>query len=364
MLFALSQKAFFILMLLISEVYVSECRLRRYVDLLPQCLQKSTKLFSNHNFRKAQNELATIPGISIWKQSASSAVPWAGTFYNTDWGANLYNISGKPIVYAVVFKVNSENIHNSLATNDYMHQTDPIDLRTDWKKHVIRYRSSSLHELKDKLLKTHYQSKDVSEENLKLQTFTFIRDPLEHFISGLVEAYFRGLGYGPHPQLNGQKKLNEFKKEVLNHQVDMNLTKVLVNGLIFGQDVSFIKQKLKQWKHFYPQFFSVRKWQPKYIGYLDNFEHDWIRMQSELNVNMEYVNEMSHLTQGSGDIFGFKKMLQQLFAEDPKYMRAMCHLLIRDYICLGFELPAPCVDMYDTYDVDFNAILASNAYNE
>jgi hypothetical protein len=62
-------------------------------------------------------------------------------------------------------------------------------------------------------------------------------------------------------------------------------------------------------------------------------------------------------------MFGFKAQLKQLFNEEPRYMRAMCHLLIRDYICLGFELPVSCADMYDVYEVDFTALLASNSYN-
>lgn len=333
-----------------------EGRLRSYEDLLPQCMQKSTKIFSSNNFRKAQEELKNSLDVKSRNQDQAPApVPWAGAFYNTDWGCNLYNISGNPIAYSVVFKVNSENIHNSLATLDYQHQIDPIDLRTDWKKHVSRFRSTSIHDIQEKV-STRYNAKSV------LQTFTFIRDPLDHFISGLLESYFRGLGYGPHPQLKGKETMDEFKKAVSRNQVDMNMTKTIIHGIIFGRDSDFLHSKLKQWKHFYPQFFSIRKWQPKFIGYLDNFDEDWIRMQSKLNVNVEYTGKMTHLTQA--DIFGFKKSLKELFGGDPAYTRAMCHLLIRDYICLGFELPVPCVDMYDMYEVDFNALLASNTYNE
>ena len=337
---------------LIVHFLWSEGHLRTYGDLLPQCLEKSTKLFSNNNFRKAQEELASPTRV---QSKEAGLVPWAGVFYNTDWGANLYNVSGHPIAYTVVFKVNSENIHNSLATHDYQHQVNPIDLRVDWKEHVKRYRSVSLHELKEKQTTIH-------GTDSALQMFTFVRDPLDHFISGLVESYFRGLGFGPHPQLMGDKHMEDFTKAVAKNQVGMNMTKNIVDSLIFGQKQSYLKHKLRQWKHFYPQFFAIRKWQPTYIGYLDNFDEDWAGMQSKLNVNIKYTSDMSHITQG--DVFGFKKMLKQLFNEEPKYMRAMCHLLIRDYICLGFDLPGVCADMYDTYGVDFNAILASNSYNE
>lgn len=331
---------------------LSEGRLRTYEDLLPQCLEKSTKFFSTNNFRKAQEEIA-LPSKSGSKKIAP--VPWAGVFYNTDWGANLYNISGVPVSYNVVFKVNSENIHNSLATHDYQHQVNPIDLRLDWKEHVKRYRSLSLHELRGKQVTAH-------GSDSVLQSFTFVREPLDHFISGLIESYFRGLGFGPHPQLKGGKRMEAFTKAVSNNQVDMNMTINIVNSLIYGQKHAYLKHILKQWKHFYPQFFAIRKWQPKFIGYLDEFDDDWARMQSKLKVNIKYTSDMSHITQG--DVFGLKKNLKQLFRDNAKYMRAMCHLLIRDYICLGFDLPEVCRDMYDKYGVDFNAMLISNSYNE
>lgn len=335
---------------IISFLSVTEGRLRSYEDLLPQCLQKSTKIFSSNNFRKAQEEIEVI---NKPRQEHSERVPWAGTFYNTDWGANLYNISGMPIAYAVVFKVNSENIHNSLSAHDYQHQIQPIDLRTDWKEHVKRYRSTSLHDLKGKQTTAHgHQS--------VLQMFTFVRDPLEHFISGLVESHFRGMGFGAHPQLKGKAVMDKFMDVVAKNQVDMNFTKTILDSFIFGHNSKQLKEKIKQWKHFYPQFFAIRKWQPKFVGYLDNFEEDWTRMQSKLNVDIKYTSDMSHVTQG--DVFGFKKLLQQLFRDDPRYLRALCHLLIRDYICLGFELPVPCADMYDTYEVDFAALLVSNSY--
>ena len=337
---------------LFGLICLSEGRLRTYGDLLPQCQEKSTKFLSTNNFRKAQEEIA----LSVNQGSKQSApVPWAGVFYNTDWGANLYNISGVAVSYNVVFKVNSENIHNSLASHDYQHQLDPIDLRLDWKKHVKRYKSASLHELRAKQVAVH-------GPNSLLRSFTFVREPLEHFISGLVESYFRGLGFGPHPQLKGEKHMESFAKAVTANQVDMNMTIHIVNNLIYGQNHLFLKNNLKQWKHFYPQFFAIRKWQPEFVGYLDEFDEDWARMQSKLNVNIKYSSDMSHITQG--DVFGFKKTLKRLFQEDHRYMRAMCHLLIRDYICLGFDLPVACADMYDTYGVDFNAMLASNSYNE
>ena len=66
-------------------------------------------------------------------------------------------------------------------------------------------------------------------------------------------------------------------------------------------------------------------------------------MQHKLQVKVEYQNVHSHLTQD--DIFGLKHSLKTLFVENPSYLRAICHLLIRDYICLGYEFPGPCADM-------------------
>ena len=343
---------FLYLLFFIGSVSFCEARLRSFDDVLPQCSQKSTKIFSSNNFRKAQEEL--LAGKKV-NQMKVQPVPWADKFYNTDWGTNLYNISDTPVAYTLVFKVNSENIHDSLTVVDYPNNLNPIDFRTNWTEHLKRYRSTSLHGLQQK-------QKKLFGDKRKLKSFAFVREPLDHFVSGLVESRFRGLGFGPHPELSTKTHTAKFKKAVADNQMNMSMTKLIVDSFIFGQRHSFLRQTLKQWRHFYPQYFAIRKWQPQFIGYLDNFDEDWERMQQTLNIKVNYIGEMSHMSQY--DTLSFKKLLKKLFAEDVRYLRAMCHLLIRDYICFGFELPVDCADLYDTYGVDFTAILATNAYNE
>ena len=330
----------------VGRVSLCEARLRSFDDIPPQCVDNSSLLFSTDNFRKAQEEL--FPGKKTSGQQQVHPVPWAEKFYNMDWGSNLYNISHTPVAYTVIFKVNSENIHNSLAAVDYPNNLNPIDFQTNWIKHVKRYRSKSLLELQKK-------QKRIFGDKSILKSFAFVREPLDHFVSGMVESRFRGLGFGPHPELLGKTNFTKFSKAIAENQMNMNMTKLIVDSFILGERHSFLKHRLLDWKHFYPQYFALKKWQPLFIGYLDNFNEDWDRMQQSLHINVKYSGEMSHMSQN--DTLGFKKLLKRLFAEDVRYLRAMCHLLIRDYVCLGLELPASCSDIYHTYGVDRNVSL-------
>ena len=329
----------------VGRVSLCEARLRSFDDIPPQCVDNSSLLFSTDNFRKAQEEL--FRGKKTSGKQQIHPVPWAEQFYNTDWGTNLYNISHTPVAYTVIFKVNSENIHNSLAAVDYPNNTSPPK---NWAQHQQRYSSTSLQGLKEKLVRLR------SDQN-EIKSFAFVREPLDHFVSGMVESRFRGLGFKGHPDKSGKAYTIEFKKAVADNQMNMSMTKLIVDNFILGQGFSFLKHHLINWKHFYSQYFAIRKWQPQFIGYLDNFDEDWVRMQQILNIKVKYFGENAHMTHN--DMLGFRKLLKRLFAEDVRYLRAMCHLLIRDYICFGFKLPADCADINETYMGDMNATLPS-----
>ena len=189
----------------VGRVSLCEARLRSFDDIPPQCVDDSSLLFSTDNFRKAQEEL--FPGKKTSGKQQVHPVPWAEKFYNTDWGTNLYNISHTPVAYTVIFKVNSENIHNSLAAVDYPNNLNPIDFRLNWTEHQKRQSSSSRLGLEQK-------RKRLFGDKSKLKSFAFVREPLDHFVSGMVESRFRGLGFGPHPELLGNTHTDNFKKAV------------------------------------------------------------------------------------------------------------------------------------------------------
>ena len=93
--------------------------LRSFDDIPPQCVDDSSLLFSTDNFRKAQEEL--FPGKEDLRVS-SRFIQCHGQreFLQHGLGDRIYTTSATPLVaYTVIFKVNSENIHNSLAAIDY-----------------------------------------------------------------------------------------------------------------------------------------------------------------------------------------------------------------------------------------------------
>jgi hypothetical protein len=95
-------------------------------------------------------------------------------------------INDTAIAYAYVFKGNSENIHHSFARLDdkYVY---------NWPQHLKVYNSWTLERIKKKSLER-YRTDDI-------KVFKFMRDPLSHFLSGLVESYFKKLGVGSRPNM-------------------------------------------------------------------------------------------------------------------------------------------------------------------
>lgn len=246
---------------------------------------------------------------------------------------NASFIDGKAVSYEYVFKGNSENIHSAFASRE----EQPKRFRT-WSELREYYISSSLGELKKKA-KDKYHADDV-------KVFTFMRDPLSHFISGLVESHFRSFG------INDRNISNEHLAETIkSNQVDSKFARKLLDELIVDSKTSrqFLKDHLTDCSHFSVQSYSLIKWQPHVIGYLENFKDDWQRVIQFIGLNITYREkppEMTHPT--IGDPMHLKASLLEVLHRFPNYMRAVCRLIMVDYVCLRFPLPRECGGMMPT----------------
>jgi hypothetical protein len=71
----------------------------------------------------------------------------------------------------------------------------------------------------------------------------------------------------------------------------------------------------------------------------------WDQVESMFHFHLDSWN--THVgTHGSSiDYSHFKLALEQLFAQDPRYIRALCRLLLTDFICFDYALPPECSDM-------------------
>jgi hypothetical protein len=227
------------------------------------------------------------------------------------------------MAYAVVFKGNYENIHNVLSKYD---KRGPI---RDYEEMMKVYRSYSPNKLAKK-------AKQLFPSSQKpMFKFTFVRDPLSHFISGLVEAHYRRIYY------------RDDRVFLRGHAVNANKAAYMLSALIANKNETagneVINEHLVEKEHFAIMSTVLWLWRPDFIGYLENFQSDWTHVNEATGLNMIYTQEIKHPT--SDDPLGMKKALMHVLHTKPNYMRAVCRLLMIDYVCLNYPLPAPCAHM-------------------
>jgi hypothetical protein len=69
-------------------------------------------------------------------------------------------------------------------------------------------------------------------------------------------------------------------------------------------------------------------------------------MQQQFKITAPYVHPNSH--ESSDDPQHIRQMMAKLFEHHPSYERAICRVLLIDYVCLNFELPIACNGMLDS----------------
>ena len=272
-------------------------------------------------------------------QLAREEIQWSGKvkqsrrlfdyFYSPPWGADLYRIDNKPIAYAIAYKCNSEGISQSMLVQDQdhlMHPEEPTGFLV--RRSVTRH--ELLHAAKNK-----YRTTNVT-------TFTFLRDPLAHFISGLTESHFLRLDIGNHPS-----NVNSSEVQALfAHRAATVADAKAILDAIFAFDRDFVEKKLKYYSHYSIQIGIVKKWDVGFVGFVETMEEDWKRLNDYLRTNLTMLYSSKHIT--SKDPLQFRHALLTLFKSDVRYLRAVCRVILLDYICLSYAPPVECADMLYT----------------
>jgi hypothetical protein len=229
------------------------------------------------------------------------------------------------MAYAVVFKGNSENIHQTLTKYD---KRGPA---SDYNEMLKIYHSDTQEELVVK-------AKQLSPSNRQpVFTFTFVRDPLSHFISGLVESHYRRIYF------------RDDRAFLRGHAVNVTTVADIVLALVMNNDEAaaeeVINKHLLDKEHFATLSSVLWKWRPDFIGYLETFQSDWTRLNAATGLNMNYEITEKRSQRAFDDPLGMKRALKHILRTKPNYMRAVCRLLMMDYVCLNYPLPAQCAHM-------------------
>lgn len=168
-------------------------------------------------------------------------------------------------------------------------------------------------------------------------TFTFVRDPLKHFVSGFTEIIHRA---PTRPSYTQQQ-----------YQFMRNLADPLATAKAFIRD--FVGQQLNQNSdvtdaHSFPQVAFLRNHLPSklhFIGTLQEergFEKSFRTLSSLINYTIIPGKNEHHPKTSSTSGNKYRLAMNSLLLSFNEFKEAMCRTLLIDYICLNFTLPTDC----------------------
>ena len=76
-----------------------------------------------------------------------------------------------------------------------------------------------------------------------------------------------------------------------------------------------------------------------FVGRLEHFDRDWSQVNALYGTDMSGYDKTIGEHISSRDPNGIKRNTLQLLREFPAYYRALCHLLLVDYVCFSYPLP-------------------------
>jgi len=160
------------------------------------------------------------------------------------------------------------------------------------------------------------RSKDFRHSTLT--SFTFVRDPYSHFISGMTEAASRSF-----------KKPQWIQPDVLTTWISAVLD---------------FKRPLKQIEHFFPMSGVFFTWDPPfYVGHLETFDESWatVRQLYGLPVSLEFDQTYDgKRTTGGKDPQNVRAAFNGL---SDRVVLAICRMILIDYVCFPeYQLPHQC----------------------
>jgi len=173
-------------------------------------------------------------------------------------------------------------------------------------------------------------------------SFSFVREPLGHFMSGLAEAYYRSL----HEKYNIRRYRNR-GWEPPDELSTVDMVKSLIRDQLRGGRVQIFERE-----HYYPMAGVLHLWPDvSFIGRLEHFDRDWRRVNTLYDTAMTTYDKAVGAHMSSNDPNLIKKHTLQLLEEYPAYKRALCHLLLVDFVCFEYALPEECANISPPYSL-------------
>lgn len=190
--------------------------------------------------------------------------------------------------------------------------------------------------------------------NTTKPAFTFVREPTQRFMSGFTETVFK------HVQKYNIKNSDGSNKRI-NESEAKDYLKQLFDFQPFLWDV----------EHMFPMSGAFFQFHVPLVGSVEQMKFDWeTKIKPMYGINATYNNKLGvHDTsvyhpsvvekkgQSSRDPNGARAAIKSVLNNDFRYSRAICQLLLIDYVCLPmYTLPPKCMFLNDTRYAAMEAI--------
>lgn len=173
----------------------------------------------------------------------------------------------------------------------------------------------------------------------KIFVFTFVQEPLLHFVSGYQK--FIELEYGA--DIKKPADVAAKRRDILLDQNDASrLAEKMVTGEMHWPNPNAANMALMSgtFRNWYGNF--------DFVGRIDNINEDWLKIIRAARVTTE---ELVHLLPPpevakfgtTKDPFNARTDMIELLTKNNTLRMALCHLLTPDYRCFGFDLQA-CIN--------------------
>ena len=204
----------------------------------------------------------------------------------------------------------------------------------------------------------------ANDARMPIVRFTFVREPLERFISGLTEAMWRGHVdlHCPIPRAPKRPKAgSEFatlckaavspetlRRTQVNdpseafHNLIPRLFEWLLDGMSLTHVLTPIQSTLNHISHTYAMIGMRRKHPAEldFVGRMEYASHGWQGLNRLLNGKLPPYERLDHASNEhmtSHDYLGHRASIVQYLRSHPKVRKAICHLLEPDYSCFRYD---------------------------
>lgn len=229
----------------------------------------------------------------------------------------VFNISNTPMQYRINWKGGSSNLVANL-----------FALQEKTGGYLPSYRAASA----DTNVESRLISQGFGLRSLhNMKSFTFVREPMNHFLAGLREYYFR---------------LYRDKFTLTPSFLEQDLYDLLDNNM------TFLPSTLHSVMHVFPQagilsfnanptFVKFPHNLPTYVGKLESFDEDWVKINKMYGVNISLSKDLAvHPTQE--DPNKVKIAFSAVMERNEPLRNALCILLHVDYLCFNYTIPQYC----------------------